>query len=70
MVSQIMMNNGNDLDNLLRQMVDKGLAATSHDWIERATQQKNPRLTIELACSKLLLYDPMERKLVSRQVFN
>jgi hypothetical protein len=70
MVSQIMMNSGSDLDNLLRQMVDKGLAFTSHDWIERAVQQKNPRLTIELACSKLLLYDPVERKLVSLLVFN
>jgi hypothetical protein len=65
-----MMNSGNDLDNLLRQMVNKGLAATSRDWIERAVQQKNPRLAIELACSKLLLYDPMERKLVSLEVFN
>ena len=65
-----MMNSGSDLDNLLRQMVDKGLAATSHDWIERAVQQKNPRLTIELACSKLLLYDPVERRLVSLLVFN
>jgi hypothetical protein len=70
MVSQIMMNSGSDLDNLLRQMVDKGLAFTSRDWIERAVQQKNPRLTIELACSKLLLYDPVERKLVSLSVFN
>jgi hypothetical protein len=70
MMSQTMMNNGNDLDNLLRQMVDKGLAFTSHDWIERAVQQKNPRLTLDLACSKLLLYDPVERRLVSLLVFN
>jgi hypothetical protein len=65
-----MMNSGSDLDNLLRQMVDKGLASTSHDWIERAVQQKNPQLTVELACSKLLLYNPLERKLVSLLVFN
>jgi len=65
-----MMNSGSDLDNLLRQMVNKGLAFTSHDWIERAVQQKNPRLTVELACSNLLLYDPVERKLVSLLVLN
>ena len=70
MVSQIMMNSGSDLDNLLRQMMDKGLASTSHDWIERAARQKNPQLTVELACSKLLLYNPLERKLVSLLVFN
>jgi hypothetical protein len=65
-----MMNSGNDLDNLLHQMVNKGLASTSRDWIERAVLQKNPRLTIELACSKLLFYDTVERKLVSLEAFN
>jgi hypothetical protein len=65
-----MMNSGSDLDNLLRQMVDRGLAATSHDWIERAVRQKNPRLTVDLACSKMLLYDPVERKIVSLEAFN
>jgi len=65
-----MINSENDFDNLLREMVDKGLAATSREWIERAVQQKNPRLTVELACSKLLVYDPIDLKLVGLEVFN
>jgi hypothetical protein len=65
-----MMNDSGDLDNLLREMENKGLAFTSREWIERAVQQKNPRLTIELACSKLLVYTPVERKLASLDSFN
>ena len=44
----------NDIDKWLKDMVDKGLASTTSTWIQRAVQQKNDRLTVNLASSVLL----------------
>ena len=33
-------------------------------WLQKALLQRNPRLTLELANSVLLLYDDLDRKLL------
>jgi len=65
-----MTNNGNEIDSLFYQMIEKGLVSTSHHWIEIAVEQRNPRLTLDLAFSTLLLYDRLDKKLLSNSQLN
>jgi hypothetical protein len=65
-----MAKNEGEIDNLFDKMMEKGLASTSHHWIERATEQKNPRLTLDLACSTLLVYDRIDKQLMTRKALN
>jgi hypothetical protein len=59
------MNEGNEgIYRLLREMIRKGLASTGNGWIEKAAQQKNPRLAVGIASSVTLTYDPIDRKLI------
>ena len=53
------------IEDIFENMVETGLVSTSNRWIERATQQKNSRLTLELACSKELAYDVLDRLLLT-----
>jgi hypothetical protein len=39
-------------------------------WIEKAVEQKNPMLTLDLACSKLLLYDQLDKKILNLSRLN
>jgi hypothetical protein len=59
-----------EIDNLFDKMVKRGLVSTSHHWIERATEQKNPRLTLDLACSTLLVYDRVDKQLMTLKELN
>jgi len=60
----------NEMNELLRDMVDKGLASTSSNWIQKAVQQKHPRLTLDLACSAPVTYSKLDRLLFQRQKLN
>ena len=51
-------------------MIDKGLASTSNSWIERAVQQKNDKMTVNLASSVLLTYDEWDKIILQMQSFN
>ncbi len=65
-----MTNSSNEIDSLFYQMIEKGLVSTSHHWIEIAVEQKNPRLTLDLAFSTLLHYDRLDRKLLGKSQLN
>lgn len=58
------------INDLFADMVDMGLLSTSNQWIEQAINQKNPRLTMDLACSRLLTYDNAEKILFSMTDLN
>jgi hypothetical protein len=49
------------IDDIFEHMAKTGLVSTSNRWIEKASVQKNPKLTVELACSKLLVYDVLDK---------
>ena len=53
------------IDDVFEEMVVTGLVSTSNRWIEKATEQKNPRLTLELAYSRVLVYDVLDRLLLT-----
>ena len=57
-------------DRLFDKMMKKGLVSTSSRWIEMAAEQKNPRLTLDLAHSTLLLYDRLDEELVELKKLN
>jgi hypothetical protein len=53
------------IDDLFEDMAETGLVSTSGRWIERAAVQKNTRLTLELAYSRVLAYDVADRLLMT-----
>ena len=59
-----------NIDNLFNKMMKKGLVSASNHWIEKAVEQKNPRLTLGIAGSKLLLYDRLDKKLATLKGLN
>ena len=60
----------NNIDKWLNDMINKGLASTTSSWIERAVEQKNNRMTVDLASSVLLVYSDWDRIILQRQTFN
>lgn len=60
----------NKIDKWLSDMVDKGLASTTRSWIQRAVEQKNSRMTVNLASSVLLTYSDWDKIILQRQTFN
>jgi ubiquinone/menaquinone biosynthesis C-methylase UbiE len=65
-----MTNNDNQMYELFNRMMSRGLVSTSNRWIEKASEQKNPRLTLDLACSFLLVCDRLDEKLISIRGLN
>ncbi|MFH1381474.1 MAG: hypothetical protein ABIH70_01105 [Chloroflexota bacterium] len=65
-----MENRENEVGDLFQSMVKMGLLSSGSFWIETALQQKNPRLTLDLANSAVLVYDPMDRKLINLKGWN
>jgi hypothetical protein len=49
------------IDDIFEHMAETGLVSTSNRWIEKASVQRNPKLTIELACSRLLIYSFLDK---------
>jgi hypothetical protein len=60
----------NSIDKWLSDMVDKGLASITRSWIQRAVEQKNSRMTVNLASSVLLTYSDWDKIILQRQTFN
>ena len=60
----------NNIDKWLNDMIDKGLASTTSSWIERAVQQKNDRMTVNLASSVLLTYSDWDKIILQLQTLN
>ena len=60
----------NNIDRWLNDMIDKGLASISSGWIERAVEQKNDRMTVDLAHSIPLIYSNWDRTILWMQTFN
>ncbi|OGO37942.1 MAG: hypothetical protein A2147_04470 [Chloroflexi bacterium RBG_16_57_8] len=53
------------INDIFEDMVEMGLLSTSNQWLEKAIEQKDPRLTVDLACSSLLVYDTADKMLLS-----
>jgi hypothetical protein len=60
----------NNIDKWLNEMIDKGLASTTSNWIQRAVEQKNDRMTVNLASSVLLTYSDWDKTILQIQTFN
>ena len=58
------------INDIFEEMIEKGMLSTSNHWIQRAIVQKNPRLTMDLADSRLLIYDRADRLLFSMTDLN
>jgi hypothetical protein len=58
------------MEEIFREMQTKHLVSTSGSWIERAVEQRHPKMILELANSILLVYDRLQKALVIRQQFN
>jgi hypothetical protein len=56
-----MTNSDDRIDDIFEEMMETGALSTSRRWIERAVEQKNRKLTIELAYSTVLVYDILDR---------
>lgn len=53
------------IQDIFTEMIAEGRLSTSNQWIADAIDQKNPKLTMDLACSRLLIYDAAEKMLLS-----
>jgi len=62
----------NSMNKWLQDMIDKGLASTTNtnSWIERAVEQKNDRMTVNLASSVLLTYSDWDKITLRMQTLN
>ena len=57
-------------NDIFDEMVEKGMLSMSNHWIQRAIEGKNPRLTMDLAYSRLLIYDIADKMLLSMTDLN
>ena len=60
----------NNIDKWLNDMIEKGLVSTTGSWIERAVEQKNDRMTVNLASSVLITYNDWDKIILQRQTLN
>ncbi len=65
-----MMHSRNPVNSLLDEMIRLGLASTSSHWIELAIRTKNPRLSVGIASSKVLVYDKIDRRILPLSISN
>jgi hypothetical protein len=59
-----------ELMKLFEEMLKKGLVSSSNLWINTAVEQKNTRLPVSIAHSRLLTFDRIDRKIISQGVLN
>lgn len=55
----------NEINDLFGGIEKNSPVSTNGKWIEVATEQKNPRLTLDLACSVLLVYNRLDKELIN-----
>ncbi len=53
------------INDIFEDMVETGRVSISNRWIEKASVQRNPKLTLELANSRELVYDVTDRLLLT-----
>lgn len=70
LVLVIMQDEENKFNYLYKEMLEKGFISTSSSWLERAIEQKHPRLPLSIASSKLLTYDKIDYRLLSLIKYN
>ena len=58
------------IEKCLNDMIDKGLASTTSSWIERAVEQRNDRLTVNIASSVPIRYSDLDIVLLQRLILN
>ena len=58
------------IEKCLKDMIDKGLASTTSSWIERAVEQRNDRLTVNIASSVPIRYSDLDIVLLQRLILN
>ena len=62
--------NMNNMDEWFHEVLESGLVSRSSTWIERAVNQKHPRIKLGLAHSVPLVYDNIDKILVGRETLN
>ncbi len=65
-----MQNSDKVIMGLFEEMLKMGLASTGNLWIEIAVEQRNARLPIAIAHSRLLIYDRIDQKILSLEKIN
>ena len=51
-------------------MLEEGFVSTSSTWLERAVEQRHPKLSLALAYSVPLVYSQLDRVLLERERLN
>ncbi len=59
-----------NMEGLFSDMIRKGLVATSSTWLEKAVEQRHPRVSIGLASSQRLHYDKIEKMITILDSWN
>ena len=59
-----------DPDRWFYYMGGKGPAAVGSTWIQRAVEQKHPKVTLDLANSILLIYGELDKVLLRQERLN
>jgi hypothetical protein len=60
-----MADNRDRINDIFETMVNSGRVSISNRWIEKASIQRNPKLTLELANSRELTYDITDRLMLT-----
>jgi hypothetical protein len=55
----------NEIDRIIEKTLKNRLDTSSNDWLMRAIEQKNAHLTIGVANSELLVFDQIDRQLMT-----
>ena len=64
-----MANDGSHLDDQFN-LIGKNLVIDLPRWLEKAVEQKNPLVTLDLAYSILLVYDEVDKNLLAFATLN
>jgi hypothetical protein len=60
----------NDIMKLFTEMLKVGLISTGNSWIDIAIKQKNAKLPLAIASSKILTYDQLDKKVLTLGHYN
>jgi len=60
----------NEVDRIFAKTLKNQLVAARKDWLERAVEQKSAHLTVGIAYSELLVYDRVDRLLLTASLNN
>ncbi len=63
-----MTDNADEIEGIFESMVRDGLLSTGNGWLETAIEQKNSRVTIDLAQSEIMVYDLLDQFFLGRDL--